>query len=94
MAKKLEILFGEYKIVADINDANLPIIPAGLCVYICDKENNFIQDVCIVRQSYRFGGINEAFESDNNSVDCFVWSDPNNEYFTHDFTMGVREEEE
>ena len=93
MEKKIEIPFGEYKIVADINDANLPVIPAELCVYICDKENNFIQDVCLVRQSYRSDGINKAFESDNNSVDCLVWSNPNNEDFTHDFTMGVYEEE-
>lgn len=93
MKNRIEIPFGEYIIVADINDANLPVIPAELCVYICDKENNFIQDVCLVRQSYRFGGINEAFESDNNSVDCLVWSDPNNEDFTHDFTMDVCEEE-
>ena len=93
MAKKLEIPFGEYKIVAEINAMNLPEIPPELCVYICDKYNNWVQDICLVRQTSEYGNPGETFKSDHNSVDCLVWSDPNNEDFTHDFTMGVYEEE-
>lgn len=93
MGKKLEIQFGEHKIVAEINAMNLPEIPPELCVYICDKYNNWVQDICLVRQTSEYGNAGEAFKSDNKSVDCLVWSDPNNEDFTHDFTMGVYEEE-
>lgn len=94
MSKKLEIPFGEYKIVAEINAMNLPEIPPELFVCICDKNNNWVQDICMVRQTSEYGGTGEAFKSDNKSVDCLVWSDPNNEDFTHDFTIDVCEEEE
>ena len=94
MEKKLVIQFGNHKIVAEINDLNLPEIPSELGVYICDENDNFIQDVCLVRQSYKCGRNGMGFESDNNSVDCLVWSNPNNEDFTHDFTIGVYEEED
>ena len=81
--EKLSIPFGDYKIVAEINNTNLPYIPLELCVYICDKDNNFVQDICMVKQNNK-----------HNSVDCLVWTDSDDENYTHKHTIGVYEEEE
>ena len=90
---KLVIPLGENKIVAEVNDANLPEIPPELCVYICDKDNVIIQDICLVRPSYEYRMETHDFVTDNKSVDCLVWSDPGNEDFTTDYTIDVYEGE-
>ena len=91
--KTLVIQLGENKIVAEINDANLPEIPPELCVYICDKDDRIIQDICLVRPSYEYRMDKHGFVTDNKSVDCLVWADPENEDFTTDYTISVYEEE-
>lgn len=94
MAKKLVIPFGEYQIVAEINALNLPEIPEELCVYITDKNNEFIQDVCIVRRQFEYGNIGEPYIPIGDAISCLVWSDSDNEDFTHDFGIDVYKEEE
>lgn len=94
MAKKLVIPFGDYQIVAEINASNLPEIPAELCVYITDKEWEFVQDVCIVRQQFEYGDIGKPFIPIDEAISCLVWSDSNNEDCTHDFGINVYKEEE
>ena len=94
MEKKLEIPFGNYKIVAEINDLNLPDIPPELCVSICNKNNVIIQDICLVRENYRYDRNTHEFKWDDDFIDCLVWGDSDNEDFTDDFTIGICKEEE
>lgn len=92
MAKQLVIPCGDYNIVADIDAVNLPEIPAELRVYLTDKNNMIIQDICLVRQQFEYGDFGQPFVPINNAVSCLVWSDENNEDFTHDFGINVYEE--
>jgi hypothetical protein len=93
MENKLVIPFGEYKIVAEIDDANLPEIPPEMIVCICDKDDRIVQDVCVVRPHYHFNGSTMEFEHDNDFVDCLVWTDSDDEDYTHKHVIGVHEEE-
>ena len=94
MEKKIEIPFGNYKIVAEINDGNEPEIPTELCVYLCDKENNFIQDICLVRQHYEYSTRAMDFKRWNDLIDCLVWGESGNEDYTYKHVIGIYEEEE
>ena len=94
MSKKLVIPCGDYNIVADIDATNLPEIPAELRVYITDKDNAFVQDICLVRQQYEIIEFGKDFVPIDKAITCIVWSDENNEDFTDDFEIGIYEEEE
>ena len=94
MAKELVIQCGDYNIVAAIEACNLPEIPAELRVYLTDKNNMIIQDICCVRQQFEYGNIGKSFVPIEKAVSCLVWSDANNEDFTHDFGINVYEEDE
>jgi len=93
MNKKLVIQFGERKIVAEIDDTNTPDIPPELYVYLCDNDNNIIQDVCLVRPHYEVDPNDGVFERDNGRVDCIVWADENQEDYTNKYVIGVYEED-
>ena len=93
MAKKLVIPFGDYEIVAEINASNLPEIPAELVVYIRDKNGEYVQDICMVRQQFEYGDIGQPFIPIE-AVNCLVWSDANNDDLTHDFGINIYKEEE
>lgn len=92
MNKKLVIPFGEYQIVAQIDDYNVPDIPPELVVWVEDKDGCFAQDVCLVRQSMSYNMETGATDIGNNAVQCLVWGDPNNEDLTNDFVINVRKE--
>lgn len=94
MEKKLVIPFGNYKIVAEVDDLNLPDIPPELRVSVYDKDDNFVQDICLVREHYYWGPEDYTSHWDCKSIDCLVWGDPNTDGFSDDFTIGVRGEEE
>lgn len=94
MEKKLIIPFGNNKIVAEIDDNNLPEIPPELRVWIEDKDGNYIQDICLVREHYSWDREDYAFHWDRKSVDCLVWGNPNTDDYDTDFTIGIRKEEE
>ena len=94
MEKKLIIPFGEYKIVAEIDDRNLPEIPPEMVVYIEDKNNRIMQDVCLVRPHYDINRKTMEFETNNDFVDCLVWADSDDEDYTHEHVIGVYKEEE
>ena len=94
MENKLVIPCGDYNIVAYIEDGNLPQIPAELCVYLTDKNGEYVQDICLVRQQFEYGKIGSPFIPIENAVSCLVWSEGNNEDFTHDFGIDVYKEEE
>lgn len=91
MEKKLVIPFGEYEIVAEIYNSE-PEIPSELTVYIRNKNGEITQDICLVRQHYKYNCKNENFEIDNNHVDCLVWGDPNFEDYTKKHIIGIYKE--
>ena len=93
MKNKLIIPLGDKKIVAEINDNNLPEIPIELNVYLTDSNGQIIQDICLVRAHYDYSSKGE-FETDNNFVDCLVWGDSDDEDYTNKYVIGVHEEEE
>ena len=93
MAKKLIIPFGNHNIVAEINTLNLPEIPPELCVYITDNNGRIVQDICLVRQQYECNGNGKDF-TPYDAITCLVWSDSDNEDFTHDFGINIYNEEE
>lgn len=89
MAKKLEIPFGEYKIVAEKGadpDYN------EIFIYIEDKNGVCIQDLAIVGQKYHYDDDSEVVQ--DNSVLVRVFADEYNEDYTHEFDIGVYKEEE
>ena len=94
MEKKLVIEFGNNKIVAEIDDNNLPEIPPELRVWVEDNNGNFIQDICLVREHYSYNRNDYTFDWNCESIDCLVWGNPNTEDFSDDFTIGVREEDD
>ena len=93
MENKLEIKLGDKKIVAEINDW-CDDAPNELTVYLCDKDNCLIQDVCLVRPHYEVNEKTYEFETNNEFIDCLVWSDSDTEDYTHKFVIGVYEEDE
>ena len=94
MEKKLEIPFGNYKIVAQIFDMNEPEIPPEFAVFLCDKEDYVIQDICLVRQHYEINRSTMEFERWNDLIDCLVWGESGNEDYTDKHVIGIYEEDE
>lgn len=94
MENKLIIPFGEYKIVAEIDDSNMPEIPPEMIICIYDKDGRIVQDVCLVRPHYDVNRKTMEFETDNDFVDCLVWADSDDEDYTHEHVIAVYEEEE
>lgn len=94
MEKKLVIQLGENKIVAEINDGNVPEIPPELCIYLCDKNGMIAQDICLVRPHYEYNHENGETETDNDCVDCIVWGEAGSEDYTDKHVIAVYEEEE
>ena len=93
MENKLEIKFGDKKIVAEINDWS-DGAPNELTVYLCDKDNRIIQDICLVRPYCEINRKTYEFEINNELIDCFVWSNSDEQDYTHKFVIGVYEEDE
>ena len=91
---KLVIPFGNYQIIAEINDRNEPEIPTELCVYLRDKEGRFCQDICLVRQHYELDRKTMAFRRYDDLVDCLVWGESDCEDYTEKHVIGVHEEDE
>lgn len=94
MEKKLEIPFGEYKIVAEIDDSNMPEVPPEMVVCIYDKDNRIVQDVCLVRPHYAIKHKTMEIDVYSDCVDCLVWADSDSEDYTHKHIIGVYKEEE
>lgn len=87
MENKLRInLDCNLELVAELynHDGNHPEI----VVYI-EKDGMAYQDICIVRPHE-----NERCIQVTDVVDCIVWSDKDNEDYTHKFVVGVYEEDE
>lgn len=92
MENKLVTNIGNKKIVAEILNWH-DEFPNELCVYLCDENDRIIQDICLVREHYSCG-VNSGVEINENVIDCMVWSDSNDDDYTHKFLIGVYEEED
>ena len=92
MEKSIEVNLGKKKLVAFINDWE-DELPKEIFISIVDEENRFSQDICMVREHYRYNKQYEDFEIDENLIDCRVWTDSADEDYTHEFTIKVYKEE-
>lgn len=57
-------------------------------IYIKDAEGMVNQDICLVRPHRKDDG-----STDEESIDCIVWSDHNAEDYTHKFVVSVWRED-
>lgn len=89
MAKELRIALrnGKFVVAETGIDPNHPEI----CVVLEDEEG-FVQDICIVRHHLDLSS--EDVRKDNNCVDCLVYSDEQDENYTHKFVIKHYEEDE
>ena len=93
MENKIELAIGNKKFVVFVNDWE-DDMPKEIFVSIEDEQGRCIQDICMVREHYHYNHKKEEFEIDSSLVDCKVWADSDNEDYTHEFCIGVWEEEE
>lgn len=91
---RLVIPFGNYQIIAEINDPNEPEIPPELWVYLRDKDGRVYQDICLVRQHYEIDRRTKAFRQYDNFVDCLVWGDSDRDHYTDEHIIVVHEEDD
>lgn len=93
MKNTLEMKIGDKKIVAEITSWK-DEMPEELYVYLCDKNDVIIQDICMVREHYHYNPQTEEFETNEEFIDCKVWADSDNEDYTNEFVIGIYDEEE
>ena len=93
MANKIEIKIGNKKIIAEVNDWS-DELPAELCVYLADENDRIVQDICCVRERYHFDKNTGRFKINSNFIDCLVWGDSDDDDYSNEFCIGVREYEE
>ena len=67
------------KLVVDL--CNMDRDPPEMFVSIMDTKTKFVQDICMVRPN-------------DNKVECFIWTDPDDESWTHNFDIGIYDGEE
>lgn len=91
--KRLEIPIGDRKIVVEIDDANLPEIPAEIFVFIEDRNGRITQNLCSVREYLMYNPRNGVFEHRPDFVDCLIWGDEEDEDYTNKFIIPIRENE-
>lgn len=92
MENKLEIRLGDNKIIAEVNKWS-DEAPNEITIYLCNKDNHIIQDICLVRPHYEINHKTYEFETDNNFIDCIVWGDSDSEDYTEKNVIAVYEEE-
>lgn len=90
----------ENKIVVPIGDGKTIVaaylnwhdeFPNELAVYICDKNDVVLQDICLVRQHYEHD--NGKIKIDDR-IDCMVWADCGDEDYTHKLVIDQWKDEE
>ena len=83
--KELVLDCGDYELVAEKDEGLYP----ALYIFFRDKATGAVADVCSVRS---------ADPELAQCVECLVWSDPENEDYTHRFVLDIeklkRQEEE
>ena len=94
MKKRIEIPLGENKIVAEIYDMDCPEFPPEITIYLRDKDDVIIQDICLVRPHYVVDKETCETTISNDVVQCLVWGEPEIEDYTHKYIIGVHEWED
>lgn len=94
MKNKLVINFGENKIVAEVYPTGVADAPYELCVYLCNNKDEMFQDICVVRPHHDYNRKDGVWETNNNFVDCLVWSDSDDEDYNDKHVISVYEWEE
>ena len=92
MENKIRInLANNTALIAELYDENdgRPEIVIYVENYIEKDDITTYQDICLVRPHENFNYIQE-----NDSVDCIVWANENNECFTDKFLIQLHKEEE
>ena len=83
-------LFNGFSLVAERNAD--PTYNREIFIGLVDDSGVWYQDLAIVRNAYGYdGGWNVLWEE--NLYEVLVYSDKDNEDFTHDFTIGLHKEE-
>lgn len=93
MSDRIELPIGNNKLVVYVNDWQ-DQLPKEIFVCIEDENGVLTQDICMVREHYHFDPNKGSFKRDNTLVDCRVWSDSDNEDYTHEFTVSIDNKEE
>lgn len=96
MEKQLVLPFGDYKIIARIDDSGMPDIPPEMNIFIMSDDKTVVQDICLVRPHTDVKYVEHGAEIkvDPNHFDCIVWADGANDNATHKHVIGVYKEEE
>lgn len=74
---ELVLDYGQYELVAEKSEGLYP----ALYVFFRDKATGAIADICSVQSA------NPELTQDH--VKCLVWSDPENESYTHRFDLDI-----
>lgn len=93
MENKIEIPIGNKKLVAFVNDWE-DEMPKEIFISLVDEQDRCFQDICMVREHYHYNPNTFDFEINSSLVDCRVWADSDSEDYTHEFCIGVYEEDE
>ena len=92
MRDEIRVPIGDMFLVAMVNDWD-DEMPAEVCVYLENKDGAVWQDIGLVREHYHVL-MNHGFVRDPSLIDVKVWGDSDSEDYTHEFTVGIWEEEE
>lgn len=74
-----------YNLVAE--QSPNPAYPNEIYVGLVDSNGYWFQDLAIVRNAYTYNG--GEIEWKNDECEVLVYSDKNDEDFTHDFSIGI-----
>lgn len=74
---ELVLDYGQYELVAEKSEGLYP----ALYVFFRDNATGAIADICCVRSADP--------ELTQDHVECLVWSDPENESYTHRFDLDI-----
>lgn len=77
--KELVLDCGEYELVAEKDEGLYP----ALYIFFRDKATGAVADICSVRSA------DPELAQDFNCAECLVWSDPENEDYTHRFVLDI-----
>lgn len=86
--RKLIADCGAYCIVAELCDSEHDNRPPELFVFLESKKTGNWQDICAVRPE-TIPTDEEVHPASPKRVECLVWSDENNESYTHRFSIPV-----
>ena len=85
-------LGGGLKLVAERNAD--PYYHRELFIGIEDKAGRYIQDIACVRNTYSYSAVGGELEWNDREIEVLVWSDGDDEDYTHKIPVFLRSEEE